>query len=145
MVAFFALHDNPGLQVIAAGDGTGLPTILVTGSAAAVTGEFEQLDRLPDINVDGDIAFMGDTTETTGVFFRSAAGVLTTLAQESDGYLPFTVGETFVSLNNADAVSFNATGVVHALDGEELVSPRGGRDRRRRDRRSCTKPSRLDA
>ena len=117
-VVFWALHDEPGLQVIAAGDGTGAPTILVTGSSAALTGEFEQLDRLPDINNDGNIAFMGDKPETTGVFHRAAiGGAVTLLAQESDGYQPFAVGETFVSLNNTDGVSFNAnfTGGVKVI------------------------------
>ncbi len=121
-VVFWAAHDTNGLQGIAAGNGSAAATTLVTGSAAAGTNEFEQLDRLPDINDSGDIAFMGDRPDTTGVFHRAVGGAVEMLAQESDGYQPFTVGETFVSLNTADGVSFNAK----LTSGDKVIAQHTG-------------------
>ncbi len=121
-VVFWALADDPGIQVIATGDGSAAPTTLVTGSSAAVTGEFEVLDRLPDINDSGDVSFMGDKPEGTGVFHRAVGGTITMLAQESDGYSPFAVGETFTSLNNADGVSFNA----NLANGDKVIVEHSG-------------------
>ncbi|MCX7422329.1 MAG: calcium-binding protein [Planctomycetia bacterium] len=121
-VVFWALADDPGIQVIAVGNGSAAPTTLVTGSAAATTGQFEQLDRLPDINDSGDVSFMGDKLEGTGVFHRAVGGAITMLVQESDGYSPFAVGETFTSLNNADGVSFNA----NLTNGDKVIVEHSG-------------------